>query len=46
MPSWPIDMPAYGRLLHDFCEKLESAGGATLVGNSMGGLVAGEAVLS
>ena len=22
MPSWPIDMPAYGRLLHDFCEKL------------------------
>ena len=22
MPSWEIDMPAYGRLLHDFCEKL------------------------
>ena len=22
MPSWPIDMPAYGRLLHYFCEKL------------------------
>jgi hypothetical protein len=22
MPSWPIDMPAYGRLIHDFCEKL------------------------
>lgn len=46
MPSWPIDMPAYGRLLHDFCEKLGVGGGATLVGNSMGGLVAAEAVLS
>ena len=22
MPSWKIDIPAYGRLLHDFCEKL------------------------
>ncbi len=39
-------MPAYGRLLHDFCEKLGVERGATLVGNSMGGLVAAEAVLS
>ncbi|HEX3323676.1 MAG TPA: alpha/beta fold hydrolase [Solirubrobacterales bacterium] len=46
MPSWPVDMPAYGRLLHDFCEKLGVGGGTTLVGNSMGGLVAAEAVLS
>jgi pimeloyl-ACP methyl ester carboxylesterase len=46
MPSWTIDMFAYGRLLHDFCEKLGADGGATLVGNSMGGLVAAEAVLS
>jgi pimeloyl-ACP methyl ester carboxylesterase len=46
MPSWPIDMPAYGRLLHDFCEKLGVGGNATLVGNSMGGLVAAEAVLT
>ena len=45
MPSWPIDMPAYGRLLHDFCEKLGIGSGATLVGNSMGGFVAAEAVL-
>lgn len=45
MPSWTIDMYAYGRLLHDFCEKL-GLDGATLVGNSMGGLVAAEAVLS
>jgi len=46
MPSWPIDMHAYGRLLHDFCEKLGLGGGTTVVGNSMGGLVAAEAVLS
>jgi pimeloyl-ACP methyl ester carboxylesterase len=45
MPSWPIDMHAYGRLLHDFCEKL-GLREATLVGNSMGGLVAAEAVLT
>jgi pimeloyl-ACP methyl ester carboxylesterase len=43
MPSWEIDMPAYGRLLHDFCEKL-GIEGATIVGNSMGGFVAAEAV--
>jgi pimeloyl-ACP methyl ester carboxylesterase len=43
MPSWPIDMAAYGRLLGEFCEKLEIES-ATLVGNSMGGLAALEAV--
>lgn len=43
MPSWQIDMPAYGRLIHDFCEKL-GIEGATLVGNSMGGFIAVEAV--
>jgi len=43
MPSWEIDMPAFGRLLHDFCEKL-GIEGAALVGNSMGGFVAVEAV--
>jgi pimeloyl-ACP methyl ester carboxylesterase len=42
MPSWDIDMPAYGRLVHDFCEKL-GVEGATMVGNSMGGFVAVEA---
>ncbi len=45
MPSWPIDMPAYGRLLRDFCEKLGLGKDVTLVGNSMGGLVAAEAAL-
>ncbi|HEX8959465.1 MAG TPA: alpha/beta fold hydrolase [Solirubrobacterales bacterium] len=45
MPSWPIDMPAYGRLIHDFCEKLGVGRVAALVGNSMGGLVATEAAI-
>jgi pimeloyl-ACP methyl ester carboxylesterase len=43
MPSWEIDVPAYGRLIHDFCEKL-GVEGATIVGNSMGGFIAVEAV--
>jgi pimeloyl-ACP methyl ester carboxylesterase len=43
LPSWKIDMPAYGRLIHDFCEKL-GVEGATIVGNSMGGFIAVEAV--
>ena len=43
MPSWPIEMPAYGQLIHDFCEKLGIEGGA-IVGNSMGGMIAVEAV--
>lgn len=46
MPSWPIEIHAYSRLIHDFCEKIGVERGATLVGNSMGGLVATEAVLS
>jgi len=45
MPSWPIDMPAYGRLLHDFCEKLGIERVAALVGNSMGGFVSTEAAI-
>jgi pimeloyl-ACP methyl ester carboxylesterase len=45
MPSWPIDMPAYGRLVHDFCEKLGIERAAALVGNSMGGFVSPEAVI-
>jgi pimeloyl-ACP methyl ester carboxylesterase len=42
MPSWGIDMPAYGRLVHDFCKRL-GVEGATVVGNSMGGFIAVEA---
>jgi pimeloyl-ACP methyl ester carboxylesterase len=45
MPSWPIDMPAYGRLIHDFCEKLSIDRVAALIGNSMGGFAATEAVI-
>ena len=45
MPSWPIGMPAYGQLIHDFCEKLGIDRVAALVGNSMGGFVSTEAVI-
>jgi len=45
MPSWRIDMPAYGRLIHDFCEKLGIDRAAALVGNSMGGFVSTEATI-
>lgn len=45
MPSWQIEMPNYGRLLHDFCEKLGIDRVAALVGNSMGGFVATEATI-
>lgn len=44
MPSWRIDVPAYGRLIHDFCEKVGIGPDATIVGNSLGGFVAAEAV--
>jgi pimeloyl-ACP methyl ester carboxylesterase len=44
-PSWKISMPAYGQLLHDFCEKLGIERVAALVGNSMGGFVATEAAI-
>ncbi len=45
LPSWPIEMPAYGRLIHDFCEKLGIDRVAALVGNSMGGFASTEAVV-
>ena len=45
MPSWEIDMAAYGRLVHDFCEKLEIERIAAIVGNSMGGFVSTEAAI-
>jgi pimeloyl-ACP methyl ester carboxylesterase len=40
MPSWQIDIPAYGRLVHDFGEKLGVERWAAVVGNSLGGFVA------
>jgi pimeloyl-ACP methyl ester carboxylesterase len=45
MPPWDISIEAYGRLLHDFC----GAAGVrecVVVGNSMGGFIAAEAVVT
>ena len=45
MPSWEITMANYGRLVHDFCERLGIEKVAALVGNSMGGFISTEAVI-
>ncbi len=45
LPGWPIEMPAYGRLIHELCETLGLERVAALVGNSMGGFVATEAAI-
>jgi pimeloyl-ACP methyl ester carboxylesterase len=45
MPSWEISMANYGRLIHDFCERLGIDQVAALVGNSMGGFISTEAVI-
>ena len=45
MPSWKITMSDYGRVIHDFCERLGIDRVAALVGNSMGGFVGTEAVI-
>jgi len=45
MPEWEISMPAYGRMLNEFCERLGLERVAALVGNSMGGFVATEAAI-
>jgi pimeloyl-ACP methyl ester carboxylesterase len=45
MPSWDISMANYGRLIHDFCERLGIDQVAALVGNSMGGFISTEAVI-
>jgi pimeloyl-ACP methyl ester carboxylesterase len=45
MPQWDISMPAYGRMLQDFCEALGIERVEALIGNSMGGFVATEAVI-
>jgi pimeloyl-ACP methyl ester carboxylesterase len=46
MPEWTIDVPAYGRLISQFCDALGVERLAALVGNSLGGFVATEAVLN
>jgi pimeloyl-ACP methyl ester carboxylesterase len=45
MPSWEITMSDYGRVIHDFCERVGIDRVAALVGNSMGGFVGTEAVI-
>jgi pimeloyl-ACP methyl ester carboxylesterase len=42
IPEWEISIPAYGKLLHEFCGELGLAP-CVLVGNSMGGFVSAEA---
>ena len=41
MPPWEISIPAYGRYLHDFCERL-GVGSCALIGSSMGGFISTE----
>jgi pimeloyl-ACP methyl ester carboxylesterase len=45
MPPWQISIPAYGRFLRDFCERL-GIDRCSLVGNSMGGFIATELAIS
>ncbi len=44
-PEWEISIPAYARLLHDFCDAI-GVEDAVLVGSSMGGFVCAEAVIA
>jgi pimeloyl-ACP methyl ester carboxylesterase len=43
LPDWEVSVEAYGRFLHEFADTLEIET-CTVVGNSMGGFVAAEAV--
>jgi pimeloyl-ACP methyl ester carboxylesterase len=45
MPPWEISIPAYGRFLRDFCERL-GVDRSSLVGNSMGGFIASEVAIT
>ena len=45
MPPWEISIPAYGRFLRDFCERL-GIDRCSLVGNSMGGFIATELAIT
>lgn len=45
MPPWEISVPAYGRFLHDFCERVE-VGSAAVIGSSLGGFVASELAIT
>lgn len=45
MPPWEITIPAYGRFLRDFCERI-GVGPCPIVGNSMGGFIASEVAVA
>ena len=45
MPPWELTIPAYGRFLRDFCERL-GIDRCSLVGNSMGGFIATEVAIT
>ncbi|MGH2923459.1 MAG: alpha/beta fold hydrolase [Solirubrobacterales bacterium] len=45
MPPWEISIPAYGRFLRDFCERL-GIERCSLIGNSMGGFIATELAIA
>jgi pimeloyl-ACP methyl ester carboxylesterase len=44
LPGWTISIPSHGRVLLDFCRRLGLHDGA-VVGNSMGGFIAAEAMI-
>jgi pimeloyl-ACP methyl ester carboxylesterase len=45
MPPWEISIPAFGRFVRDFCERL-GVDRCSLVGNSMGGFIASEVAIT
>jgi pimeloyl-ACP methyl ester carboxylesterase len=45
MPPWEISIPAYGRFVRDFCERL-GIERCSLIGNSMGGFIATEVAIT
>src|SRR3954452_9784026 len=45
MPPWEVSVPAYGRVVRDFCERL-GIGRCSLVGHSMGGFIATEVAIT
>ena len=45
MPGWEITIGAYGKLVNELCEALDT-GPVDLVGNSMGGFISAEVVVS
>jgi pimeloyl-ACP methyl ester carboxylesterase len=45
MPGWEITIEAYGKLVNQLCEALDT-GPVDLIGNSMGGFISAEVVVS